>query len=73
MLSLLLGGTVQPGITYYCILKVTGQQKGYAATLGTGTTYVCLPKPASSDLTVKSDTVFTDPIGKDGVRDLPMS
>ena len=52
---------------------MTGQQKGYAATLGTGTTYVCLPKPASSDLTVKSDTVFTDPIGKDGVRDLPMS
>ena len=27
-----------------------------------------LPKPVSTDLTIKSDLVLTNPIGKDGVQ-----
>ena len=37
-----------------------------ASTLITATTNVHLPKPVSTDLTIKSDLVFTNPIGKDG-------
>ena len=31
------------------------------------TTTIYLPKPPSADLTIKSDLVLTNPIGKDGV------
>ena len=69
--SLLSGGTVQPENTYSGILKVTGRvwesQKRISITLITATTSVHLPKPVSTDLTIKSDSVLTNPIGKDGV------
>ena len=69
--SLLSGGTVQPENTYSCILKVTGQvwesQKWISITLITATTSAHLPNPVSTDLTIKPDSVLTNPIGKDGV------
>ena len=37
-----------------------------ASTLITATTSVHLPKPVSTDLTIKPDSVLTNPIGKDG-------
>ena len=42
-------------------------KKGQASTLITATTSIHLPKPVSTDLTIKPDTVLTNPIGKDGV------
>ena len=65
------GGTVQLEITYSCILKVTGQawesQKRISInTNHSYTTSVHLPKLVSTDLTVKSDLVLTNPIGKMG-------
>ena len=73
---LLSGGTVQPENTYSCILKGTGQvwesQKRINITLITDTTSVHLPKPVSTDLTIKRDSVLTNPIGKDGVRSWSM-
>ena len=75
-LSLLSGGTVQPENTYSCILKVTGQvwesQKRISITLITAATSVHLPKPVSTDLTIKPDSVLTNPVGKDGVRSWSM-
>ena len=69
--SLLSDGTVQPENTYSSILKVTGQvwesQKRIRITLITAMTSIHLPKPASTDLTIKPDSVLTNPIGKDGV------
>ena len=60
---------MQPENTYSSILKVTGQVResqkiGYASTLITATTSVHLPKTVSTDLTIKPDSVLTDPIGK---------
>ena len=70
--SLLSGGTVQPENTYSCILKVTGQvwesQKQVSITLIIATTSIHLPKPVSTYLTIKPDSVLTNPIGKDGVQ-----
>ena len=70
--SLLSGGTVQPENTYSCILKVTGcvweSQKTISITLITATTSVHLPEPVSTDLTIKPDSVLTNPVGKDGVQ-----
>ena len=55
--SLLSCGTVEPENTYSCILKVTDQvwesQKRTNITLITATTSVHLPKPVSTDLTIK--------------------
>ena len=66
--SLLSGGTVQPENTYSCILKVTGQvwenQKRIIS--------VYLPKPVSTDLTKKLDSVLTNPMQKDGVQSWSM-
>ena len=74
--SLLSGGTVQPENTYSCILKVRGQvwesQKRISITLITATTSVHLPKPVPTDLTIKADSVLTNPIGTDGVRSWSM-
>ena len=74
--SVLSGGTVQPENTYACILKVTGQvwesQKRISITLITATTSVHLPKPVSTDLTIKPDSVLTNPMGKDGMRSWSM-
>ena len=74
--SLLSGGTVQPENTYSCILKVTGQvwesQKRISITLITANTSVHLPKPVSTDLTIRPDSVLTNPIGKDGVQSWSM-
>ena len=73
--SLLSGGIVQPENTYSRI-KVTGQvwesQKRISITLITATTSVHLPKPVSTNLTIKPDSVLTNPIGKDGVRSWSM-
>ena len=72
LVSVLSGGTVQPENTYSCILKVTGQawesQKRMNITLITATTSVHLPKPVSTDLTIKPDSILTNPIRKDGLR-----
>ena len=74
--SLLSGGTVQPEKTYSCILKVTCQvwesQKKISITLIKATTSAHLPKPVSTDLTIKPDSVLTNQIGKDGVRSWSM-
>ena len=68
--SLLSCGTVQPEHNYSCIFKMTGQvwksQKRISITLITATTSFHLPKPVSTDLTIKPDSVLTNPIGKDG-------
>ena len=76
LVSLLSGSTMQPESTYSCILKVTGQvwesQKRTSITLITATTSVHLPKPVSTDLTIKLDSVLTNLIGKDGVRSWSM-
>ena len=66
--SLLSGGTVQPENTYSCILKVTGQVWESQKRIIAATTSIHLPKPVSTDLTIKPDSVLTNPIGKDGVR-----
>ena len=67
-----LGCYFQVRNTYSCNLKVTGQvwesQKSISITLITATTSIHLPKPVSTDLTIKPDSVLTNPIGKDGVR-----
>ena len=74
--SLLSGNTVQPENTYSWILKVTGQvwesQKKISITLITVTTSVHLPKSVSTDLTIKPDSVLTNPIRKDGVQSWSM-
>ena len=44
--------------------------KKEASTLITVATSVHLPKSVSTDLTIKSDLVLTNLIGKDGVRDI---
>ena len=43
-------------------------EKGQASILITSTTSIHLPNLVSIDLTIKSDLVLTNPIGKDGVR-----
>ena len=68
--SLLSCGTVQPENTYSCILKVTGQV--WESQKITTTTSVHLQKPVSTDLTIKPDSVLTNPIGKNGVRSWSM-
>ena len=68
--SLLSGGTVESENTYSCILKVTSQvweslkkdKQQHWSQLPPA-----FPKPVSTDLT-KSDSVLTNPVGKDGVR-----
>ena len=66
--SLLSGGTVQPENTYSCILKVIGQvlqsQKDKHKHLITATTSIHLPKPVSTDLTIKPDSLLTNPIAR---------
>ena len=47
-------------------------KKRISITLITATTSVHLPKPVSTDLTIKPDSVLTNPIGKDGVRSRSM-
>ena len=74
--SLLSGSTVQPENTYSYIVKVTGQvwesQKRISITLITASTSVHVQKPVPTDLTIKLDSVLTNPIGKDGVRNWSM-
>ena len=70
---LLSGSTVQPEKIYSCILKVILKaKKGKASLLITATTSVHLPKPVSTDLTIKPDSVLTNPIGKNGVQSWSM-
>ena len=40
-------------------------KKGYTSTLITATTNVHLPKPVPTDLTIKPDSVLTNPVEKD--------
>ena len=47
-------------------------KKGKASTIITATTSIHLPKPASTDLTIKPDSVWTNPIGKDGAQSWSM-
>ena len=47
-------------------------KKRISITLITATTSVHLPKPVSTDLTIKPDSVLTNPIGKDGVQSWSM-
>ena len=48
-------------------------KKGEASTLITATTNFHLPKPVSTDLTIKLNSVLTNPVGKDGVQSWSMS
>ena len=78
LVSLLSGGTVQLENTYSCILKVTGQvwenQKTRSINTSiTATTSVHLPRLVSTDLTITSNSVLINPIGKDEVREWSMS
>ena len=66
--SLLLDDTVQPKNTYSRILKVICQGSETKKTISINTNHVHLPKPVSTDLIIMSDSVLTNPIGKDGVR-----
>ena len=71
--SLLSDSKMQPENTYSSNLKMTGQvwesqKKGQASTLITATTSVHFSKPVSTDLTIKPDSVLTNPIGKDVVQ-----
>ena len=70
--SLLSGGTVQPENNYSCIVKVAGQvwesKKKKRSKLITATTSGRIPKPVSTDLTITSHSVLTNPLGKDEVR-----
>ena len=54
--SLLSSGKVQPETTYSCILMLK------ASPLITATSSVQFPRTASSDSTIKSDLVLTNPI-----------
>ena len=76
LVSLLSGGTVQPENIYSRILKVKGQvwenHKRISITLITVTASAHLPKPDSTNLTIKPDSVLTNPIGKDGARSWSM-
>ena len=70
---LLSGSTVQTGNTYSCILQVDRSglrkpKKGQVPKRITATTSIHLPKPVSTDLTIKPDSVLTNPIRKDGVQ-----
>ena len=69
LVSSLSGGTVQPENTYSRILKVTGQAWENQKKISIHTNdSIHLPKPVSTDLIIKSDSVLTNPLGKDGVR-----
>ena len=61
--SLLPGSTVQPENTYSQILKVWSEKakKGQTSTVITVTASVHLPKPLSTDLTMKPESVLTNP------------
>ena len=48
-------------------LKYKKDKKGSASTLITATTGTHLPKPVSTDLKIKPDSVLTNPIKKDRV------
>ena len=48
--------------------QVRSEKAKEESTLITTTTSIHLPKPVSTDLTMKSDLVLTNPIGKDGVQ-----
>ena len=47
-------------------------KKGEASTLTTAPSSIHLPKSVSIDQTIKSDSVLTNPVGKDGVWDWSM-
>ena len=69
--SLLSGSTVQPENRKYPQGDRSGlrkPKKGLVSTLITAITSVHLPKPVSTNLTIKLDSVLTNPIGKDRVR-----
>ena len=63
LMSLLSGGTVQPENTYSCILKMAGQvwESQKRISINTATISVHLFKPVSTDLTIKSNSVFYKP------------
>ena len=68
-LSLLSGGTVQRGNTYSCILKVTGQTLESQNSISINTNHsVYFLKLFLIDVTLTSDSVVINSIGKDGVR-----
>ena len=47
-------------------------KKGEASTLITAITSIHLSKPVSNNLTIKSDSVSTNPIGKNSVQSWSM-
>ena len=69
--SLLSSGTVQPENRKYLQGDRSGlrkpKKKGLVSTLITAITSVHLPKPFSTNLTITSDSVLTNPIGKEGL------
>ena len=71
LVSLLSVGTVQPEKTYSYILKVTGDVWESQKRI-TAITSVHLPKPVSTDVRIKLNSVLINPIGKDGVQSWSM-
>ena len=53
----------------FSILKVIGQVLESQKRIPSDTIRIHLPKPVSTDLTIKSDLVLTNAIGKEGVQD----
>ena len=76
LVSLLSGGTVQPENTYSCILKVTGQVWESQKRISINTNHSYHQGSSSyvslNWLTIKPDSVLTNPIGKDGVQSWSM-
>ena len=71
LVSLLSGSTMQPENTYSCILKVTVQiwESQERTSINSNHSYhQHLPKPGSTNLTWKSDSALTNPVGKDRVQ-----
>ena len=70
LVYVLSGGTVQPENNYSCIIKVISEfwKSWQRISINTNHSYhqPSSPKPVSTDLTIKSDPVLTNPIGKDG-------
>ena len=71
LVSLVSGCIEQPENTYSLILTVQVRESqkriGINTTTIPATTSIHLPRPDSTDLTIKSDSYLTNPRGKDGV------
>ena len=74
LVSLQSGGTVQPENTYSQGGRsgLRKPKKDKHQHLITAATSIHIPKPVSTDLAIKSDSILTNPIGKNGVQSWSM-